>query len=135
MLSVYKKPFVRTSSRVIAVASGKGGVGKTMSTVALGRELADLGYRTLIIDLDTGLRNADLIMGVSNRIVFTLLDVVQETCPLDKALVYDKKNKKLALLPTTQRYTADEFTVEEIQKICRQARYSMDFILDRKSVV
>lgn len=129
MLSVYKKPFVRTSSRVIAVASGKGGVGKTMSTVALGRELADLGCRTLIIDLDTGLRNADLIMGVSNRIVFTLLDVVQETCPLNKALVYDKKNKKLALLPTTQRYTADEFTVEEIQKICRQARYSMDFIL------
>ncbi|WP_334139534.1 septum site-determining protein MinD [Thermovirga lienii] len=129
MLQVYSRPEKNTASRVIAVASGKGGVGKTMSTVGLGRELAKLGHKVLIIDLDTGLRNADLIMGVENRVVFTLWDVVKGRCALHKALVYDKKYKRLLLLATAQHCTADEFDVDEIAEVCRQARYGFDYIL------
>ena len=86
-------------ARVVVVTSGKGGVGKTTSTAALGAALARTGQNVVVIDFDVGLRNLDLVMGAERRVVFDLINVVQGTAKLSQALIRDKRIETLCLLP------------------------------------
>jgi septum site-determining protein MinD len=90
------------TGRVIVITSGKGGVGKTTSTANIGTALAKNGAKVALIDTDIGLRNLDLLMGLENRIVYTIIDVIEERCKLNQALVKDKKNPNLVLLAAAQ---------------------------------
>ena len=86
-------------ARIIVVTSGKGGVGKTTTTSNIGMSLARLGHSTLLIDADAGLRNLDLLLGLENRIIYTGLDVLNETCRLEQAIIQDKRQPNLAFFP------------------------------------
>ena len=90
------------SGRVIVITSGKGGVGKTTTNANIGTALARAGKKVVMIDTDLGLRNLDLLLGLENRIVYTIVDVVEERCKLKQALVKDKKNPNLCLLAAAQ---------------------------------
>ena len=83
-------------ARVIVITSGKGGVGNTTTTSNIGMTLANIGYKTLLVDADIGLRNLDLLLGLENRIIYTGLDVLAGTCRLEQALIQDKRQKNLA---------------------------------------
>ena len=89
-------------SEVIVVTSGKGGVGKTTTTANIGTGLAKLGKKVVMIDTDTGLRNLDVVLGLENRIVYNLVDVVEGNCRLKQAMITDKRCPYLYLLPTAQ---------------------------------
>ena len=86
----------------IVITSGKGGVGKTTTTANLGTALAALGKKVVVVDGDTGLRNLDVVMGLENRIVYDIVDVVEGTCKLKQALIKDKRFENLYLLPAAQ---------------------------------
>ena len=88
--------------KVIVVTSGKGGVGKTTSTAALGAALARTGQNVVVVDFDVGLRNLDLVMGAERRVVFDLINVVQGVAKLPQALIRDKRIETLYLLPASQ---------------------------------
>ena len=115
--------------RVIVVTSGKGGVGKTTTNANIGTALARAGKKVVMIDTDLGLRNLDLLLGLENRIVYTIVDVVEERCKLKQALVKDKKNPNLCLLAAAQ--TRDKSAVTEVQlkNICDELKKDFDFIL------
>ncbi len=88
-------------AKVIVVTSGKGGVGKTTSTAAIGAALAQRGEKTVVIDFDVGLRNLDLVMGAERRVVFDLVNVIQGDAKLPQALIRDKRLETLYLLPAS----------------------------------
>ena len=90
-------------SEVIVITSGKGGVGKTTTTANIGTGLAQLNKKVVMIDTDIGLRNLDVVMGLENRIVYNLVDVVEGKCRIRQALIKDKKYPDLCLLPSAQR--------------------------------
>lgn len=115
--------------RVIVVTSGKGGVGKTTTTANLSVALAGRGYKVVAIDADIGLRNLDLILGLENRIVYTLVDVVEGGCRLNQALVRDKRVNNLYLLPAAQTRTKDAVTPEQMAALCDELRETFDFVL------
>ena len=87
---------------IIVVTSGKGGVGKTTTTANIGAGLSRLGKKVLVIDTDLGLRNLDVVMGLENRIVYNLVDVVNGSCRLKQALIKDKRHPELYMLPSAQ---------------------------------
>ena len=116
-------------SEVIVVTSGKGGVGKTTTTANIGYALARHGFEVLLIDTDIGLRNLDVVMGLENRIVYTIVDVVEERCKLKQALVKDKKNPNLCLLAAAQTRDKTAVTEEQLKKICEELQKDFDFIL------
>ena len=87
--------------RVIVITSGKGGVGKTTSAAAISAGLAKLGFRTVVIDFDVGLRNLDMIMGCERRVVFDFINVIQGDAKLKQALIKDKRLDTLSILPTS----------------------------------
>lgn len=105
-------------SEVIVITSGKGGVGKTTTSANLGTGLAMQGKKVAMIDADIGLRNLDVIMGLENRIVYDLIDVVEGNCRLKQALIKDKKYESLFLLPAAQTRDKDAVTPEQMQKLC-----------------
>lgn len=115
--------------RVIVITSGKGGVGKTTTTANLAVALASIGYKTVAIDGDVGLRNLDVIMGLENRIVYTLVDAVEGTCRLNQALIRDKRLENLYLIPTAQSRTKDSVSPEQMEKLCGELRKDFDFVL------
>lgn len=117
------------SGRVIVITSGKGGVGKTTSTANIGSALARNGAKVAMIDTDLGLRNLDLLMGLENRIVYTLVDVVEERCKLTQALVKDKKNPNLVLLAAAQTRDKSAVTGEQMKEICDKLKETYDFVL------
>ncbi len=99
-------------AKVIVVTSGKGGVGKTTSSAAIGTGLALKGYKTVIIDFDIGLRNLDLIMGCERRVVYDFVNVINGEANLNQALIKDKRVDKLFLLPASQTRDKDALTRE-----------------------
>ena len=117
------------AGRVIIITSGKGGVGKTTTSANIGTALAQAGASVVVIDTDTGLRNLDLHLGLENRIVYTLVDVVEERCKLKQALVKDKKNPNLCMLATAQTRDKSAVTPEQLKNICEELQEEYDFIL------
>lgn len=116
-------------ARIIVVTSGKGGVGKTTTTANLSMALAKSGQKVVAIDADIGLRNLDLVMGLENRIVYTLVDVVEGVCRLNQAMVRDKRVENLYLLPAAQTRTKDAVSAQQMEEICRELREMFDFVL------
>lgn len=116
-------------SRVIVITSGKGGVGKTTSTANLSVALAKAGFRVVAIDADIGLRNLDLIMGLENRVVYNFIDVLENNCRLQQALVRDKRIDNLFLLPAAQTRTKDAVSPDQMASLCNELRKDFDFVL------
>jgi septum site-determining protein MinD len=116
-------------ARVIVITSGKGGVGKTTTTSNLGMALARLGYKTLLIDADVGLRNLDLLLGLENRVIYTGFDVLNKTCRLEQALIQDKRQPKLTFFPLCSSQSKAAFTKEQIQELIDLVIDKYDFIL------
>ena len=99
----------------IVVTSGKGGVGKTTTSANIGTGLAMLGNSVVVVDADIGLRNLDVVMGLENRIVYDIVDVVDKNCRLKQALIRDKRQEKLFLLPAAQ--TKDKSAINPEQML------------------
>ncbi|MBF0278110.1 MAG: septum site-determining protein MinD [SAR324 cluster bacterium] len=113
----------------IVITSGKGGVGKTTSTANISVALAELGKSVVAIDGDIGLRNLDIILGLENRIVYNLVDVVKKRCRAKQALIRDKKNRQLFLLPASQVDDKSAVSPEEMKELCRELKEEFDFVL------
>lgn len=107
---------------VIVVTSGKGGVGKTTATANLGTGLAKLNHKVVLVDTDIGLRNLDVVMGLENRIVYNLVDVVEGNCRLKQALIKDKRFPNLALLPSAQTRDKSAVTPQQMIKLTNDLR-------------
>lgn len=104
-------------AKVIVVTSGKGGVGKTTSSAAIGTGLAIKGFKTAIIDFDIGLRNLDLIMGCERRVVYDFVNVIKGEATLNQALIKDKRTSNLSILPASQTRDKDALTKDGVQKV------------------
>lgn len=115
--------------QVITITSGKGGVGKTTTTANLGVALAQQGKRVVCLDADIGLRNLDVVMGLENRIVFDLVDVIEGHARLRQALIRDKRLPELALLPAAQKRDKNAVTEHQMVQLCQDLRSEYDFIL------
>ncbi|MBA8879084.1 septum site-determining protein MinD [Phyllobacterium myrsinacearum] len=115
--------------KVIVVTSGKGGVGKTTSTAALGAALAQRNEKTVVIDFDVGLRNLDLVMGAERRVVFDLVNVIQGDAKLPQALIRDKRLDTLFLLPASQTRDKDNLTAEGVEKVIEELKKTFDWII------
>ncbi|ACD24691.1 septum site-determining protein MinD [Clostridium botulinum] len=113
----------------IVVTSGKGGVGKTTTTANIGTALAALGKRVVVIDGDTGLRNLDVLLGLENRIVYTLVDVLEGRCRLKQALIKDKRFQNLCLLPTAQTKDKDDISPQEMLRIVNELKEEFDYVI------
>ena len=116
------------ADKVICVTSGKGGVGKSTITGNLATALAAKGYKVVAIDADIGLRNLDLILGLENRIVYDIVHVAEGVCPVEKALVKDKRTKNLYLLPAAQTKDKSAIKPEDLVSIVEKLRDKFDFI-------
>jgi septum site-determining protein MinD len=116
-------------SRIIVVTSGKGGVGKTTVTANIGMSLARLGHKVALVDADFGLRNLDLLLGLENRVVYTAAEVIIGECRLEQALVKDKRQPGLALLPATQNRRAEAITPGQMKDLISELSPSYDYIL------
>ena len=114
---------------VIVITSGKGGVGKTTTSANIGTALAKGGNKVVLIDTDIGLRNLDLLLGLENRIVYTIVDVVEERCKLKQALVKDKKNPNLCLLAAAQTRDKSAVNADQLKEICETLKKEFDYIL------
>jgi septum site-determining protein MinD len=116
-------------SKVIVVTSGKGGVGKTTTSANLGTGLAMLDKKVIIIDTDIGLRNLDVVMGLENRIVYNLVDVVEGNCRIKQALIRDKKYPGLYLLASAQTRDKSAVTPEQMKKLIETLKKDYDYII------
>ncbi len=116
-------------ARIITITSGKGGVGKTTATANLGVALALLGQRVVTVDADIGLRNLDVVMGLENRVVYDIVNVVEGVCRLRQALVKDKRLSELYLLPAAQTRDKSAVSPEDMVQVCEQMRNDYDFVL------
>ena len=116
-------------AKVLVVTSGKGGVGKTTSTAALGAALAQMGQKVVVVDFDVGLRNLDLVMGAERRVVFDLINIVQGVAKLSQALIRDKRLENLWLLPASQTRDKDALTDEGVRRVIDDLRTKFDWIL------
>ena len=116
-------------SEVIVITSGKGGVGKTTAAANLGTALAAADKKTVMVDTDIGLRNLDVVMGLENRIVYNLVDVIEGNCRLKQAMIRDKHLSNLYLLPAAQTRDKSAVEPEQMIKLCEDLRQEFDYIL------
>lgn len=114
---------------VIVITSGKGGVGKTTTTSNIGIGLSQLGKKVIVIDTDLGLRNLDVVMGLENRIVYNLVDVIEGSCRLKQALIKDKRFPELYLLPSAQTKDKTSVSPEQMRKLIADVKEEFDYIL------
>jgi len=117
------------SARKIVFTSGKGGVGKTTTTVNVGAALAKRGARVILVDADIGLRNLDLVLGLEKRIVFDLVEVVEGRCQLRQALIKDKRFDSLFMLPAAQTREKEAVTEEQMAEVVGQLAHMADYVL------
>ncbi len=117
------------AARVITVTSGKGGVGKTTLAANLGVALAAHGKRVVVIDADVGLRNLDVMLGLENRIVYDLVDVIEDRCRLRQAMVRDKRLSELFLLPAAQTRDKSAVQPDDMRRVCDKLREQYDFVI------
>lgn len=116
-------------SRIIVVTSGKGGVGKTTTLANLGMALARRGRKVVVVDADFGLRNLDLLLGLENRVVYTAIDVLAGRCRLEQALVRDKRQPTLALLPAAQNRSTEAIKPEHMRKLVTVLAKAFHYVL------
>ena len=116
-------------SKIIVVTSGKGGVGKTTSTAALGAALAQQGHKVAVVDFDVGLRNLDLVMGAERQVVYDLINVAQGDAKLHQALIRDKRLPNLFLLPASQTRDKDALTEEGVERVINELRSRFDWVI------
>lgn len=116
-------------AKIIVVTSGKGGVGKTTSSAAIGTGLALKGHKTVIIDFDIGLRNLDLIMGCERRVVYDFVNVINGEANLKQTLIKDKRIDNLFILPASQTRDKDALTKEGVERVLNELAKDFDFIL------
>jgi len=116
-------------AQVLVVTSGKGGVGKTTTTAALGAALAQQGQTVVVIDFDVGLRNLDLVMGAERRVVFDLVNVIQGVAKLPQALIRDKRLDTLWLLPASQTRDKDALTSNGVARVIAELKQKFDWVI------
>jgi len=114
---------------VIVITSGKGGVGKTTTTANLGTGLASMGHQVVLIDADIGLRNLDVLLGLENRIVYDLTDVIDGKCRLRQALIKDKRYEGLYLLPAAQTKDKTAVNPDQMKKLCEDLLKEFEYVL------
>lgn len=115
--------------RVVVITSGKGGVGKTTATANIGTGLALLGYKVVVVDADIGLRNLDVVMGLENRIVYDIVDVVEKVCRLKQGLIRHKKFDSLYLLPAAQTKDKTAINPDQMVELTSELKKEFDYIL------
>lgn len=113
----------------IVITSGKGGVGKTTTTANIGTALAAEGKKVVVVDGDTGLRNLDVLMGLENRIVYTIIDVIENRCRTKQALIKDKRFPNLCLLPTAQTKDKNDISPQQMLKLINELKEEFDYII------
>ncbi len=116
-------------SEVIVVTSGKGGVGKTTTSANIGTGLAKLDKKVVMIDTDIGLRNLDVVMGLENRIVYNLVDVIEGNCRAKQAMIKDKRYPNLFLLPSAQTKDKNAVTPEQMKALVEELKEDFDYII------
>ena len=117
------------AGKVITVTSGKGGVGKTTATANIGAALAKLGYKVVCVDADIGLRNLDVILGLENRIVYDIVDVVEGRCRLPQAMIKDKQLPNLQLIPAAQTRDKSAVSPSDMVRLCNDLREIVDYVV------
>jgi septum site-determining protein MinD len=116
-------------AEVIVITSGKGGVGKTTTSAAIGTGLAMRGYKTVVIDFDVGLRNLDLIMGCERRVVYDFVNVIRNEANLTQSLIRDKRVDNLFILPASQTRDKDTLDIEGVERVINQLSETFDYIV------
>src|SRR3954451_11338132 len=116
-------------AKVLVVTSGKGGVGKTTTTAAVGAALAQSGKKVVVVDFDVGLRNLDLVMGAERRVVFDLINVVQGVAKLTQALIRDRRLENLYLLPASQTRDKDALSADGVERVINELREKFDWVI------
>jgi septum site-determining protein MinD len=116
-------------SKVLVITSGKGGVGKTTTSAAFSMGLAQQGHKTAVIDFDVGLRNLDLVMGCERRVVYDFVNVIQGEANLNQALIRDKRNSQLYVLPASQTRDKNALTAKGVESVLEQLREDFDYIV------
>jgi septum site-determining protein MinD len=117
------------NGKVVTITSGKGGVGKTTTTANLGLALAALGQSVVCIDSDIGLRNLDVVLGLENRIVYDLVDIIEGHCRLTQAMIRDKRHANLHLIPAAQTRDKSAIAPSDMVKLCNDLRNEVDWII------
>ena len=120
---------MENGAQVIVVTSGKGGVGKTTTSANVGTGLAKLGKKVCMIDTDIGLRNLDVVMGLENRIVYNLVDVIEGNCRIKQALIRDKRNPGLYLMPSAQTRDKSAVSPGQMIKVTERLKEEFDYII------
>ena len=117
------------TGRTIVITSGKGGVGKTTATANIGTGLAIRGHRVVVVDTDIGLRNLDVVMGLENRIVYDLVNVIEGKCKMHQAMIRDKSQHELFLIPAAQTRDKNSIDPERLRELCCKLEEEFDYVL------